>query len=83
MPQSKLDKLALSIENELIFAGRKWTFSDGPAFPSAADIKAVLTKMKESLAEREGDAIIEMGGIIMIRRPKNYEVYFQIGELKN
>jgi len=76
--------LPQEIQQSMATNGKTWNFSTGPKLPNVEDVKMTLDKMRQQLYDDEEATLIEVGGVIMIKRPTekttHYDTYLHLGD---
>lgn len=60
----------------------KWKISGNLVTPTVDDIQDVLSAGAERLAEEEGDANLEIGRLVFLKRDNYIDVYVHAGRLR-
>lgn len=59
----------------------EWVISGEKKVPTADDIEVVLDKMRDRLYDEPENTMMEVGGIVMIKRQGHHDVYVRFGDL--
>lgn len=77
----RIKDIANAIEMDFWLTGHKWRIDGELVIPTNSEIYQALKQMRQRLDAEPAGAVMELGGIVMMKSNTGYETYVLLGEI--